>query len=65
MPTLWNEENIYAEVDVSIKKAEKNGVKVLPASAEEVARWQKAMISVHESMDPVVKTLMDKAKALN
>jgi len=63
--TKWNEENIHAEVDVSIKKAEKNGVKVLPASAEEVARWQKAMISVHESMDPVVKTLMDKAKALN
>ena len=30
--TAWNQKEIYGEIDVSLEKAAKNGVSVLPAS---------------------------------
>jgi len=62
--TAWNQQEIYGEIDVSLEKAAKNGVTVLPASEAEIARWQAAMKSVHDGADPVVKELMKMAASI-
>lgn len=63
--TAWNQKEIYGEIDVSLEKAAKNGVSVLPASEKEIARWQAAMKSVHDGADPAVKKLMKMAASID
>ena len=63
--TAWNQKEIYGEIDVSLDKAAKNGVSVLPASEKEIARWQAAMKSVHDGADPAVKKLMQMAASID
>ena len=62
--TKWNQGAIHSEIKVSVDKAAKNGVEVIPASADEIARWQKAMKPVHDGLDDEVKALLAKAVAL-
>ena len=62
--TAWNQKEIYNEIEISLEKAAKNGVTVLPASEAEIARWQEAMKSVHDEADPAVKKLMNMAASI-
>jgi C4-dicarboxylate-binding protein DctP len=60
--TEWNKSEIEPEIQASLDKAAENGLEVVKADEAETQKWQKAMISVYEGLDPEVKALMETAK---
>ncbi len=60
--TEWNKSEIEPEIQASLDTAAKNGLEVVKADEAETQKWQEAMTSVYEGMDPEVKALMETAK---
>ena len=61
--TAWNKAEIDNEIQVSLDTAAANGLEVVTVDAAEMEKWQAAMMSVYDGLDPELKELLKSAKS--
>lgn len=60
--TAWNKSEINTEIQASLDAAAANGLEVITVDGAEMEKWQAAMASVYDGLDPDLKALLESAK---